>query len=290
MISRRNFLIHTGIATTAVLLAPSFAFGSKNRKLGLQLYTLRADLPKDVKGIIEKVAKAGYTEVETYGFTSKSGFWGLNPKDFKNLLDNNGLNSPSGHFSLGSYLTDGNTDELKATIEAANLLKSEYVTIPWLDSKIRKNADDYKKIAQLINEAGKMCNSAGLKMAYHNHNFEFEKQGDTTGYEILLKETDKKLIDFELDLYWAVRSGNDPIKLFKEHPGRFTMWHVKDMDKTKVEWNTEIGKGSIDFKPIFAEAKLAGLKHFFVEQETNYIPNPIESIKSSSNFIKANLI
>ena len=279
------------MAAAAALLVPSFACLAADKKsVGLQLYSLREELPKDVKGTIAKVAKAGFAEVETYGFSIKDQFWGLTPAEFKKLLDENGLKAPSGHYGLGSYLTDGNTEELKAAIAAAKVLGSEYVTIPWLDESIRKTADDYKKLAVKINAAGKLAKGAGIRLAYHNHNFEFEKQGDTTGYEILLKETDKNLVDFELDLYWVVRSGNDPIKLFKENPGRFTMWHVKDMDKTNPALNAEVGTGSINFKPIFAEAKLSGMKHFFVEHETNYKPNPMESVAASCAYIKKEII
>jgi sugar phosphate isomerase/epimerase len=291
MLSRRSFILNSSMAAAAALLVPSFACMATDKKsVGLQLYSLRDELPKDVKGTIAKVAKAGFKEVETYGFSIKDQFWGLTPAEFKKLLDDNGLKAPSGHYGLGSYLTDGNTEELKAAIAAAKVLGSEYVTIPWLDESIRKNADDYKKIAVKINEAGKLAKEAGIRLAYHNHNFEFEKQGDTTGYEILLKGTDKDLVDFELDLYWVVRSGNDPIKLFKENPGRFTMWHVKDMDKTDPALNAEVGTGSINFKPIFADAKLSGMKHFFVEHETNYKPNPMESVAASCAYIKKEII
>ncbi|WP_316831121.1 sugar phosphate isomerase/epimerase [Pedobacter aquatilis] len=287
MISRRKFITNSSMAAAAALLIPSFAFAPRERVVGLQLYSLRDELPKDVKGVLEKVAKAGFKEVETYGFSIKDQFWGLTPVEFKKILDDNGLKAVSGHYS---YLIDDNEAELKAAIAAAKVLGSEYVTVPWLDQSIRKNADDYKKLALKINKAGQACKNAGIRIAYHNHNFEFDKIGDTTGYDILLSGTDKSLVDFELDLYWVVRSGKDPIKLFKENPGRFTMWHVKDMDKTKKEWNTEVGKGSIDFKTIFAAAKLSGMKHFFVEHETNYKPNPIESVKISCDYIKKELI
>nr|WP_276901958.1 sugar phosphate isomerase/epimerase [Pedobacter kyonggii] len=291
MLSRRRFILNSSMAAAAALLVPSFACVASDKKsVGLQLYSLRDELPKDVKGTIAKVAKAGFKEVETYGFSIKDQFWGLTPAEFKKLLDDNGLTAPSGHYGLGSYLTDGNTEELKAAIEAAKVLGSEYVTIPWLDESIRKSAEDYKKIAVKINEAGKLAKEAGIRLAYHNHNFEFDKQGDTTGYEILLKGTDKNLVDFELDLYWVVRSGNDPIKLFKENPGRFTMWHVKDMDKANPALNAEVGTGSINFKPIFADAKLSGMKHFFVEHETNYKPNPMDSVTASCAYIKKEII
>ena len=290
MIKRRTFLINGGLALGAIALAPTLAFSTKSRNIGLQLYSLRDIFPTNVKSVLEQVAKAGYKEVETYGFSDKEGFFGTSAKDFKTILSDNGLKSPSGHFNFNSFIKDGNSDFLKKSIEAANILGSEYITVPWLDESLRKSADDYKKIAQKINEAAVLCKKSGLNLAYHNHDFEFASINGTTGYQILLQETDKKLVDFEMDIYWVVRSGNDPLKLFKENPGRFTMWHVKDMDKENQNWNTEIGNGTIDFKAIFAETKLSGMKYFFIEQETNYVPNSIESVKTSCENVSKNLI
>ncbi|MCV9933381.1 sugar phosphate isomerase/epimerase [Flavobacterium sp. LS1R47] len=290
MVSRRSFVINASMAAATVCLIPSFAFTFNKKTIGLQLYTLRDELPKDVKGTLEKVAEAGYTEVELYGFSIKDKFWGLSAQELKKLLDANGLKAVSGHYGLGTYLSDGNTTELEVAIKAAKVLNSEYITVPWLDESLRKSADDYKRIASLLNKAGEMCKEAGLKLAYHNHDFEFKKYNGVTGYEILLKETDKNLVYFEMDLYWMAYSKNDPIELFKQNEGRFTMWHVKDMDKNNATLNAEIGSGSIDFKSIFAEAKRSGMKYLFVEQETNYKSNAIESIKTSCRFIEKELI
>ena len=290
MISRRNFIVTTGLAATAVLASPSFALTMNKKEIGLQLYTLRDELPKDVKGTLEKVAKAGYTTVETYGFSIKDQFWGLTPKELKKILDDNGLKAVSGHYNLGSFLYDGNTAELIAAIEAAKVLKNEFLTVPWIDEPFRRSIEDYKKIAARVNEAAEMCKKAGLKLAYHNHDFEFKKYDGVTGYEILLKETDKDLVYFELDLYWVVHSGNDPLKLFKENPGRFKMWHVKDKDKNNNDLNTEVGSGTIDFKPFFSAAKQSGMVHFFVEQENNFASNSFNSIQTSCDFISKNLI
>lgn len=290
MITRRNFIVTTGLATTAVLALPSLAFSMNKKEIGLQLYTLREELPKDVKSTLEKVAKAGYTNVETYGFSTKDQFWGLTPKELKQILDENGLKAVSGHYNLGSFLYDGNTAELIASIEAAKILKSEFLTIPWVDEPFRRNIEDYKKIAARLNVAAKMCKSAGLKLAYHNHDFEFQNHNGVTGFEILLKETDKDLVFFELDLYWVVHSGNDPLQLFRENHGRFKMWHVKDKDKKNNDLNTEVGSGTIDFKPFFAAAKQSGMVHFFVEQENNFALNSFDSIKKSCDFISKELI
>lgn len=291
MVKRRDFLINSALALGALTIAPSFAFSSKNKNIGLQLYSLRELFPKDVKGVLEQVAKAGYQEVETYGFSAKDGFFGTYSKDFKSILDDNGLRATSNHFDFNEYLKSGSTESVKKYIETANILGSEYVTVPWISTNLRgTTADDYKKLALKVNQTAMLCTASGLKLAYHNHDFEFEKFGNTTGYEILLNETDKKLVDFEMDLYWVVRSGNDPLQLFDKYPGRFTMWHVKDMDRTDSKLNTEIGKGSVDFKAIFAAKKLSGMKHFFVEQETNYYPNPIESVKSSFAYVEKYLL
>jgi sugar phosphate isomerase/epimerase len=288
MNSRRNFIKQTGIAAAATLILPSFTY-AKSKVLGLQLYTLREELPKDVRGVMAKVAQAGYKEVETYGYSVEAKYWGLSPMAFKNVLIENGLKAPSGHFGMDKFIKDGTDSELKSYIEAANTLGSAYVTVPYLGDELRRSADDYKKVAARLNEAGKICKAAGLKLAYHNHDFEFTPWDDTTGYELMLKETDPNLVDFEMDIYWVIRSGKDPVKLFQEHPGRFTMWHIKDMDKADNKLNTEVGSGSIDFAALYKNAKLAGLKHSIMEQE-NFSKDPFVSIKQSYDHIKAELI
>ena len=291
MIKRRDFLINSGLALGALAIAPSFAFSSKKRPIGIQLWTLRDTLPKDVKGVLAQVGKIGFNEVETFGYSPSNGFFGTSVKDFKSMLCDNGLKATSNHFDFNGYIENGSTESLKSYIETANILGSEYVTVPYIVENLRgKSVDDYKKLALKINKAAELCKASGLRLAYHNHDFEFEKFESTTGYEVLLNNTDKNLVDFEMDLYWVVLSGNNPLQLFKEHPGRFKMWHVKDMDKINPTFNAEIGTGSIDFKAIFAEAELSGMKRFFLEHETNYKPNPIESAAISYNYIKNNLI
>jgi sugar phosphate isomerase/epimerase len=291
MNSRRTFIKQSTLLATAVALTPSFVSATFAKKpIGLQLYSLRDIIKNDIKGIISKVAAIGYKEVETYGYSKKDGFWGLDAKAFATLLKQHGITSPSGHFDTEDFMSGKGTDALKSYIEAANILGSEYVTIPWLGAKIRQKADDYKKIAEKLNEAGRICKASGIKIAYHNHDFEFVKIGDTTGYNIMLSETDKKLVDFELDLYWAVRSGVDPLALFKAHPNRFKMWHIKDINKANKNENTEIGQGTVDFKSIFTGAKLAGVKHYFVEHEFNFKPDELGSIKTSFDYVSNQLL
>jgi len=291
MINRRQFIINSGMAIGALAIAPSLAFNAKNNIIGLQLWTLKDSLPNNVKGVLQQISKAGFNDLETYGYSVDDGFFGTSLKDFKSIIDDNGLKASSNHFDFNATIEHNTTEYIKPYIEAANYLGSNYITIPHFNASLYgKSIDDYKKLASLFNEIGNLCQKGGLKLAYHNHDFEFNKLGSTNGYEVLLKETDVNLVDFELDLYWIVRSGNSPLEFFKKYPGRFKMWHVKDMYKSNPNLNTEIGAGTIDFKAIFNQARLSGMNRFFVEQESNYNPNPIESITNSLSFIKKELL
>ena len=291
MNSRRTFLKQAGIAAAGVAILPNFYCtpSVSAKTVGIQLYSLREQLPKDVKGVIAKVAEAGYKKVETYGYTADTGFWGMSAKDFKALLAENGLTAPSGHFGMDGFIKSGNVEELKPLMEGAATVGMEYFTCPWLDPTLRTSIDDFKKVADRLNSAASLAKASGLQMAYHNHDFEFTKYGEETGYETLLENTDEKNVKFELDLYWVVRSGNDPLELFKKHPGRFPMWHVKDMDKANPTINTEVGSGSIDFKSIYKNAKEAGLVHLIVEQE-NFSLDPYKSIKQSFDYVDHELV
>ncbi|WP_158826156.1 sugar phosphate isomerase/epimerase family protein [Mucilaginibacter lacusdianchii] len=286
MTTRRTFLTQAGMLSAAALLAPNILSAKGASKTGLQLFTLREQLPKDVKGTIAKVAAAGYGEVETFGYSKDNGYWGLKLPEFNALLTSHGLTTPSGHYGMDSVLADDKYDQVKLGIEAANALGQTYFTIPYVDQRFRKTADDLKRLAEKINKTAEVCKEAGLKTAYHNHNFEFETVDGTTFYDVLLKEGDPKLLNFELDLYWVVRAGKDPVTLFNQHPGRFAMVHVKDMNKTKRELNTEVGTGSIDYKTIVAKAKQSGVQHFIMEQENFTNIDPYVSIGKSLNYMK----
>lgn len=298
MANRKVFLQQSALLAAGVLLGSACRTSTNNnetaqsdeasqvaKEIGIQLYTLREYIGQDVKGVLQQVAKIGYSDVEPFGFSSKAGFWGLTPAEFKKLLDDHGLKSTSGHYGFDEFLRTDATTDLMATIEAAKTIGNEYITLPWLSEDLHTDADMYKLIADKMNRMGEICKDAGLKFAYHNHDFEFETLADgSRGYDIFLAECDPALVDFELDLYWVVRTGNDPLALFDKHPGRFTMWHVKDMDKAKPELNTEIGSGSIDFQSIYDARDKAGLKHMFVEQE-NFSMDAFESIKQSYDVI-----
>lgn len=267
---------------------PIDLFSKPNQKVGLQLYTLRDQISKDVRGVISKVAEIGFREVETYGYSPKDGFWGLNIKEFKALLKSHGLKSPSGHYNFEPYLGKDDMDSLKANIEAAQGIGQKYLTVPYLSEPIRKNLDSYKVLAAKLNKAAVLARKSGLQLVYHNHDFEFKDYNGTTGYDILLRETSPSDLKFELDIYWTVKAGKDPIALFEQNPGRFVMWHVKDMDRMDKSY-TEVGSGSIDYKQIFTKAKLSGMKHFFVEQDIIKI-EPYASITKSFQHLKSTIL
>jgi sugar phosphate isomerase/epimerase len=286
MTNRRTFLGQAGLLGAAMLLRPDLSSAKGVSKVGLQLYSLRDYLPKDVKGVTEKVAKAGYKEVETYGYSKQNGFWGLDAKAYGQLLKANGLVSPSGHFGIESYFRDGTDKDLNEAIEAAKIIGSTYVILPWMGGDLIDTVDKCKAMAQKFNAAGELIKKAGLKFGYHNHNFEWKPVGDTSFYDVLLKETDVNLVTLELDLYWVYRSNLDPVKMLTENPNRFKLVHVMDADKANKELNTEVGKGLIDYKAIFAAAQKAGIKHFIVEQENFTNIDPYVSIGESISYVK----
>jgi sugar phosphate isomerase/epimerase len=285
MTTRRTFLTQAGLLSAGAVLAPHFLSAAPIKNVGLQLYSLRDQLPKDVSGVIAKVAAAGYKEVETYGYSQKAGFWGLDAKAFNTLLKTNGLTTPSGHYDMGEFLKSGSTKDLESYIEAAKITGQTHVIVPWIDRVFIETVDDCNATADKLTKAAELCKKSGLKLGYHNHNFEWREVGGTTFYDILLENTDSKLISLEMDLYWVVRSGKDPLEMIAKNPGRFEFVHIKDMDKTNKNLNTEVGKGSIDFIKILSKAKQGGVKHFIVEQE-NYINiDPYISITESAKYI-----
>lgn len=288
--TRRKFLKQAALISAGMAAAPKLFAGARPANVvGLQLYSLRDQLPKDVRGGIAKVAAAGYKEVEPFGYSKKGGFWGLDAKAFSKLLKENGLTTPSGHFDMNEFFVQGKTDDLETYIEAANITGMSYVIVPSIDGSVLKSEKDFKMVAEKMNKAAEICKKSGLTLGYHNHNFEWKPVDGTTFYDVLMKNTDPSLVHMEMDIYWVVRSGQDPVKLFAKYPGRYALCHLKDMDKANHNLNTEVGKGIIDFKTILSHRKEAGLKHFIVEQE-NYIQiDPFVSIKESCDYCKNTL-
>jgi sugar phosphate isomerase/epimerase len=282
--TRRDFIRQSSVLTAGFLLNKEAWFKAQT-KIGLQLYTVRNEMAKDPKDTLAKVASQGYKTVETFGYNDHKWF-GLTAAELLATLKEHGLTTPSGHtYPASMFLQSGWEDKWKTAVEDAKLVGQEYIVIPWLEEQYRKSADNFKKIATSLNKAGEICKKSGMKLAYHNHDFEFAPVDGQTGFDIYLKETDPKLVSFELDIYWATKAGKDPIALFQKYPGRFAMWHVKDMDKTPKKFFTEVGNGIIDYKKIFNYAKLSGMKYFFVEQDVCPGP-PLESTAKSAAYLQ----
>jgi len=292
MNTRRSFLKKTTFASAAFFISPSFY---KSSYIGLQLYTVRDAMQQDPQGTLAKVAQIGYNSVEGATYTGTEKFYGMDPKTFSDVLKQNGLIIPSSHYVLGAAKMNGT--EPKGTVlhdwdkavDDAAMAGIKYMVCAYLFPEERGGIDDYKKLAEQFNKAGERCKKANIQFCYHNHDFEFQEQNGQLPYHVLLENTDKDLVKMELDLYWVTKAGHDPIEIFDHHPGRFPLWHVKDMDNTPQHDFTEVGNGVIDFKKIFANADKAGLKYFFVEQD-KCPGSPFDSITKSYNYIKKNLV
>jgi sugar phosphate isomerase/epimerase len=290
MPTRRKFLQQASLATTALLINKRGWFSNNdNKTIGLQLYTLRNEVSKDLKSTIARIAQVGYKNVETFGY-SNGKFFGLSTTDFAAIFAQNNLSTPSGHYNLPDYLSKGDMDDLKRTVEDSKAMKHDFFVVPYLPDNLRTSLDDYKRLADRLNKASEVVKNAGMRLAYHNHNFEFKDWGDgKTGFDILLTQTDHQMVNFEMDMFWVSKAGVDPIKLIQANPGRFKMWHIKDMDSTPDKSFTEVGTGVINYKEIFKYSKLSGMEHFFVEQDQIKI-DPYVSIAKSLEYIKNNLI
>lgn len=243
-------------------------------RLGVQLYTLRDRLQQNVPQTLDAVAQIGYVEVET------AGYYGLTPTQFRAELDRVGLVSPAGHYGLGALRND-----MDATMDGVAAMGQQWVIVPSLDQRAR-TLEGYHEISQDFNRFGEAARQRGLRFAFHNHDVEFRAfENGQVGYDILLAETDPSLVSMELDLYWAIRAGRDPVALFEQHPGRFPLVHVKDM--VTVDGNqrmVDVGSGEIDFARIFAAGPRAGLQHYIVEHDNP--DDSLESIRASYAYLQ----
>jgi len=288
MTSRREFLKTSALVSAGLLAAPSL-FAYDKKYIGLQLYTVRDAMVKDTAGTLARVAQIGYNSVEaTY---SDGKYYGKEPKAFAQLLQQNNLIMPSTHYLLGEEAKSQGTilNGWDKAAEDAASVGQKFMICAWLSPNERGKLDHYKKLADDFNRAGEISKKAGLQFCYHNHDFEFIAENGKYPYDILLENTDKNLVKFEIDLYWLTRAGQDPVALIEKHPGRFPLWHIKDMDKTEKKMFTEVGNGVVNFKRIFEHNKKAGLKYFFVEEDI--CPgDPFDSITQSITYIKKNLV
>jgi sugar phosphate isomerase/epimerase len=245
----------------------------KLSRIGLQLYTVRAEMARDVPGTLARVAATGYTEVEFAGYFKHPA------EEVRDMLRANGLTAPSVHVGIEGIETDS-----AKTFADASTIGHEFVTVASLPRGPKATAGDWKELAARFNAAGKACKSAGFRFAFHNHNDIVRRTGDILPIDILMHETDPALVSYEMDIYWAVNGGADPLQLLAAYPGRFSMFHAKDSMGPPDQKMADVGAGVIDFKTIFAHGK--GVEHYFVEHDSP--PDPMASAAASYKYL-ANL-
>ncbi|MDR1859956.1 MAG: sugar phosphate isomerase/epimerase [Bacteroidales bacterium] len=280
MLDRRKFLKTTAAVAAGSFFTPTvFSCGKSAKVIGIQLYTVREKLNADLTGTLQALADIGYNSFEAAGYNaSDRTFYGMAPEAFAKLVKDMGAPLNSSH-------TTFEPDSAQTVCEDAAKAGIKYIIYPYLPDTLRTNLDDYKKTADKFNKMGEVAKSFGLKFGYHNHNFEFDKMDGQIPFDLLLAETDPALVTYELDLYWIIRAGYQPTDYFKKYPGRFELWHVKDMVKEDDQFFAPVGTGRIDFASIFAEQKTSGLKMIFVEQDNFRNLDSLESAEISFDYL-----
>jgi len=272
-LNRRGFL-QLSIAAAGGLAATRL-FASERRSLGAQLYTVRHEAKRDLPAVLEAVRKIGYTEVETYW-----DIYGHPAAELRRMINDHGLAAPSGHFDYGG---------LESKIDYAKVLGVEYVICPILPKSMWFALDSYKRAGDQFNIWGEKIHQAGMQFGFHNHNYEFRRFGDTTGFEAMMNRCDPKLVCIEMDCYWITQAGGDPLQMFQQYGNRIKLLHLKDrkprfptsqVKDAAAEHFTEVGAGTIHWREILAAADKNGVKHLFVERDSGDLP-AMESLRIS---------
>jgi sugar phosphate isomerase/epimerase len=273
-IGRRSFLALVGGSVLSAAFAERADAGQDMRqikKLGVQLYTIRDAIARDLNGSLARVAAIGYREVELAGYHSHT------VAEFRAALDRHGLVAPSTHIAMERV-----RDELPKVLEEAHLLGHEFVVCPNIPDE-KSGLDGYRRTADVLNHAGEIARRSGIRIGYHNHGTELAAIDGVRPYDVMLERTDPALVVMEMDIFWLVSGGGDPLTYFRKYGDRFRMVHVKDMDGTPARRMVDVGKGVIDWKTIFAQPGAAGIEHYFVEHDQP--TDPFASIAASYQYL-----
>lgn len=249
-------------------------------RFGIQLYTLRDEMPKDAKGLLKKISDFGYQTVESY--EGKQGmFWGMKNKEFKAYMDELNLKIVSSHININENLA-------QKAAEAAEI-GMDYLVCPYVGPQT--SMDAWKEITDKFNSAGEICKKEGIQFAYHNHAYTFKAFSGMIPHDYLMDNTDPDLVKHEMDIYWVVTGGADPIEYLKKYSGRFRLCHVKDRMKTATEKDDKascnLGTGIIDFPKILKAAKEHGMEHYIVEQERYDGSTPLDAVEAGAKYLKS---
>ncbi len=244
----------------------------KDKTMGVQVYSVRDALTEDFAGSMKKLADIGYQYIEAYGLGVDGQIFDMSPEEYSRIVTDTGMKIVSTHCT---YFQAGEGERLR---DAALTAGIPHVIIPSLSAEARK---DYYKVAENLNKLGEIFNDSGLLLGYHNHDAEFKKQGDEVALEILLNETQSDLVSFQLDLYWVVKGGADPVALIEKYPGRFCSFHVKDAAEDLEQ--TTVGTGMVDFESVFNIKGKAGITYYFVEDERT--DDPFGNLEAAFNYL-----
>ncbi len=283
--NRKDFISLSGLGILGLYACGTSNLISKEKPLAIQLYTIRDAVSSNLEKSLEGLANLGFTQLEIYGYDGK--FFGKNRAEFQTILKNVGMEIISSHHTTGIVHNSKGTllNNWEQSVEDLYFIGSKYMVCSYLFPEER-TAEHYRKLPELLNQSGLMTKKAAIGFAYHNHDFEFEKFEENTIYDFILDNTDSDLVKMELDLYWISKAGFNPLDYFEKYPRRFPLWHVKDMKAENKDFS-EIGNGTIDFKTIFEAREKAGLKHWFVEQDSSD-KDMFESLKISTDYIAKN--
>jgi sugar phosphate isomerase/epimerase len=290
-IDRRAFLKAAGLGAAALgasaLKAPRLAAYPLGIPVGLQLYTVRKECDRDLGAALQQVAAIGYRNVEIGGTDN---MWGRQPRDLRKILCDNCLVCVSAPVSAEMM-----TSDWQKTVDQLAELGALYAVGPGEDAALQSSLDAIRRHADLFNRLGEQCQKSGLRLAFHCHNRCFRSVGGTVAYDVMLQHTDPRYVDMELDCFWTTLAGKDPVAYFHRYPGRFALLHIKDLKsgfgpttgslRKKGNPFTEVGRGIIHWKRIFAAAREGGLRYYMVEQDECDRP-PLASIKISYEYLK----
>lgn len=277
MKSRRSFLKKTAFAGVGALILPGFIkmpeAAPRLKKVGVQLYSVRKEMMADATGTLNKLGQFGYQEIES-AQSEKGNYYGLAPKEIKKILKDQGMTLRSGHTHIDK--------NWQRSIDEAAEAGQEYIICSVLPSP-GQTIENYQKSADMFNQAGEQCKKSGVMFGYHNHASEYDTVDGQVLYDVLLDRSQPGLVHMEMDLGWVIAAGKDPLAYFSKYPGRFPLWHLKDMSLTEKK-SVEFGKGTVDILGLMKQAKKAGMKYYFIEQE-EYAVNAFESLEYDYNWL-----
>lgn len=301
MMKRRKFVSHSSLAMASLFLLRCRAEKTKAKieelsgkqvgDFGLQLWSVRYLMDEDPIGTLSKLAAIGFKEIEGTGDCYKDGnYFGIEKTEFKKILDDLGLRMNSIHTpgtGRNSTSDDINmTHNWERYCSDAAEMGVESVILAWLEEGEREMLDDFKYTIDLLGKCADTAAAYGLKMAYHNHDFEFYPIDGQVPYDLMLEQTDPSKVNFEMDHYWVAFAGADSLDYFGKYPGRFSYWHVKDMSDSEDKFFAPVGTGVIDYKKIFAAESLSGMQKFYVEQDEYRSYTPLEAMRISHDYLK----